>query len=174
MQSLLSKQDLHIAAPVRGGNGGIEQRLGEKTARKSEGLCVCFSGALSALNPCQPLHPRIRETDGSQEEPPARRLFKRQLCLVDGRIFLKRCREGGVEADRIRSWRPRGEQGCGDKRQFATLGNCIHRWAPKVGGGAVTSRTDCPALALAFPPNLSSAGSRAEALARRARATLCR
>ena len=174
VQALLREQDFHVAAAARSGNGGVEQRLREKTARESERLRVRLTRALSALNPGEALYSGVGETVRPQNEPPARSLFDRYFRLQDDRIFLERLRERGVEADRIRGRRARDKQSCRDKREPATDCISVHRWAPKVDGGAATSRTGFPGEgpSAIFAANPSASGSRADARARRARATL--
>src|ERR1700674_70224 len=125
-----------------------------------------MSGAFPALVAAKYLDSRVGQTIRSQNEAAAHCLFERELGVEDRGIFLERSRESLIERESVRMDGNADRGGDNERESF-------HRPPPKVDGGATTSAIGFPGESLFFfAANPSACGSRAQARANRASATL--
>ncbi len=92
VQTLLREQDLDVAAAKGGGNGGVENRLGEQTADEGKGLHVFLTGALAALHAAGNEDANIRPGRGAQDDAAPGGFFEPRLRFANRGIFLERAR----------------------------------------------------------------------------------
>jgi hypothetical protein len=101
IQALLREQNLDVAPAPRCRDGGVEQRLGEKAARKREGPEGRLVRPVAALKACHALDFRVGQRRRPEDQTAAGCVFEGDARLHDLRVFFEGGGESGIEGDGV-------------------------------------------------------------------------